>query len=212
MEGAGWIHPIESVGDDRDWFEDVVFGDDTIWETDEDCKTLSDDMAVFLSNAPMYYATPAAATRSAETLMVAAGSDTVFIVVFDRTELPTGDALLNTLLHEGYHWIHETLDHGGGFDAYDAEDCARIPREDPQCDGCGGGTVTTCTDEPYTYKEWDWVWTEIEAGSCVGVSPVALPGEEPGEPELHCTPAVWGYVLMEVEKEGVRTVCVTTSN
>ena len=132
-------------------------------------------------------------------------------ILFHSSLLDFEHDLLTSALHEAAHYAG--IGHDDEFSSYDAQDCAKIPNEEDDEDDPGeGGTVTTCTDEPYTYKEWDWVWTEIEAGSCVGVSPVALPGEEPGEPELHCTPAVWGYVLMEVEKEGVRTVCVTTSN
>ena len=136
----------------------------------------------------------------------------LYIRIYREHDEHTSDReIAITMTHEGLHWAY-----GAAHSLVDRLlECIAEEEEDPQCGpnaDCGGGPVTTCTDEPYTYKEWDWVWTEIEAGSCVGVSPVALPGEEPGEPELHCTPATWGYVLMEVEKEGVRTVCVTTSN
>lgn len=52
---AGWIRPCETVlQTDRDWFETVVFGDDVIWETDDDCTSFKGAMGTFLSNTPMY--------------------------------------------------------------------------------------------------------------------------------------------------------------
>lgn len=135
--------------------------------------------------------------------------DTIQVVAFNRDLWPLPSLALESLLHEGAH--HAGFTHAGSFDAYDAESCAVLkPLQPPPPNS---GTGTTCTDETYTYKEWDWVYTEIEAGSCVGVSPVRWPWEEGGDDEdMHCTPARWGYVLMEVEKTGVRTVCVPTSN
>ena len=134
------------------------------------------------------------------------------------------DEAFGTFIHEAQHHarravsdaeivaINDSLDVLTGGTLW-LEHCHDEAREEEEDDPGEGGTATTCTDEEYTYTEWDWVYTEIEAGSCVGVSPVRWPWEEGGDDEeMHCTPARWGYVLMEVEKTGVRTVCVTTSN
>ena len=66
MTKAGWLPPHTSLHD-RGWLNTLVFGDDTIWETDDDCTALKSGMGIFLSNAPMYYAQRPAEDMFAET-------------------------------------------------------------------------------------------------------------------------------------------------
>ena len=162
-------------------------------------------MERFLTGAPMYYAVPLAETRSAETIQATLGGDTVFIVAFWKTKTNiSAETLLAHLLHEGWHWLHRETTETSAATA--AEACARYQLEEEDDEG-----TTTCTEETYTYTEMVPVWTQIKAGTCVGLSAIRWPGEEPAEDDgLHCTPAVWGYVMQTVERTGTRTVCVTT--
>ena len=196
-----------------DVFRDLL--DRAQWSTVSgiDCGQHKDDMEAFYNGALMYWGTSNAA-REGETIRAEDAAGTVeWLVVFDYQKMWKSwdaDAMLDLLLHEGWHWTHKETKETP--EAEDAERCASMPNEEDDDNPSDPGG-TTCTEEEYTYTEWDWVYTEIEAGSCVGVSPVRWPWEEGGDDgEMHCTPAKWGYVLMEVEKTGVRTVCVPTSN
>ena len=217
MREAGWTDRNRDFASARwdehgriDEFNRLVA--DARWKTDQTCTQHKADMKSFLDGAIMYWAEDGVATREGQTLRLDDGNVVEWLVVFnwDLYDQWNDDAMLNLLLHEGWHWVHKETEEGTA--AGKAEDCAWIPnKEDDDNPSDPGGT--TCTEEEYTYTEWDWVYTEIEAGSCVGVSPVRWPWEEGGDDgEMHCTPAKWGYVLMEVEKTGVRTVCVPTSN
>ena len=146
--------------------------------------------------------------KHSEYFAVSSDSGLVGAVVFDRPLSGDEVGALEALLHEAGH--HAGYGHSGTFSAYDAEDCARLRLEDDEDDDEVG--TTTCTEETYTYTELTPVWTQIEVGTCVGVGAVRWPGEDPSKDEdLHCTPAVWGYVMQPVERTGTRTVCVTTS-
>ena len=212
MRAAGW-RGVEAMPSDTLAFYGGVINRADFNNPAPQCDTVA--MAFDEITAGFFYGGTSPG-KDAEYFAVQTTEGLMSAIVLDRPIYGNHTLALESLLHEAAHHSEGNngagYGHTGTFTAQNAERCAVLKPTEDEDDPGGGGTVTTCTDEPYTYKEWDWVWTEIEAGSCVGVSPVALPGEEPGEPELHCTPATWGYVLMEVEKEGVRTVCVTTSN
>lgn len=133
------------------------------------------------------------------------GPDLVFIA-----SSVAGEEMLTTILHEAAH-------HEGEDDHELAEYAARNCLQDDDDDDNPGGGSMTCTDETYTYTEWEPVYAEIEAGSCIGIGSLGIPfpqgnfGEQGmGEDDdPYCTPAVWGWVYEEVERTGTRTVCVT---
>ncbi len=127
MKDKGWLAPYESLHD-RSWLNTLVFGDDTIWETDDDCTALKSGMGIFLSNAPMYYAQRPAEDMFAETLKVTLGDDYEFIVAFVDDDTRPGADWLADLLHEGWHWIHEETEEGTAAAA--AENCARLRLEE----------------------------------------------------------------------------------
>lgn len=97
----------------------------------------------------------------------------------------------------------EDLDHGGGFDAGDAEDCAKIPREeeddaDPG-DGGEGPTESVCTETLVADYVTRWKYKEVISTTCYPLS-------EDGP--LHCnTRYEWKLVPVQVAVWRTETVC-----
>jgi len=147
MRKAGWGPKYTPITQEtRQWFRDgLVFGENTRWETDDDCAAFGKRMRVFLNNTPMYYAQRWTATKSAEHIWVhstPAKTDTLGSVValYKRETDKGGKSLLENLLHEGAHW--EGYGHSGSFTAYDAEACAKwrpLEEDDDEGDPNGGG-------------------------------------------------------------------------
>ena len=158
MSDRGWGPEYASAKEGAEgvsgWFDELVYGNDTDWDVQSDhCYQHLEDMRRFLDDAPMYWA-EGGPGKDGETISLSDGNLVEWIVVFQRDSTRSNEEMLNLLLHEGWHWVHEETEEG--TDASKAELCAWIPANEDDDDSGGGNTPRpqTCTET--------LVWVEPE--------------------------------------------------
>ncbi len=202
MGDLGWVDPYSNarIGPEGQWgwFRDLL--DDAKWDySNPTCLQHEQDMEEFIGPSEdkgtrMYWARDRTKRRQGQTISVSYGGQTEWFVVFQRGTY-SDDDMLNLLLHEGWHRIHEETDEGTAAKA--AENCAWIPleEEDDECaaaDGlaadCNGGetpeepTTPTCTDQQVWVTWTEWERMEEGTGVWEAVSAPPWNGEE-GDPD-----------------------------
>ncbi|MDE2678265.1 MAG: hypothetical protein OXI76_10195 [Gemmatimonadota bacterium] len=121
---------------DMDWFRDLL--DRAQWSTVSgiNCDQHQKDMKKLLNGAPMYWAKDELGGRDGQTINANDGNVDDWIFVFDWKKR-SDDAMLDLLLHEGWHWVHKETEEG--TDAEDAERCASISLEEEDDEPSEGG-------------------------------------------------------------------------
>lgn len=189
----------------------------------DDMESFLGDPDILGTGANMFWAEDQLSgdPRDGQTISASDGNFTHWFVVFQRRSR-TDDEMLNLLLHEGWHWVHEETEEGTA--ALKAEACAWIPLEEekPECGAgadCNGGGETpkpkkVCTEQQ-VYVRWTvWVskWEVIGFEWAKAYDPLAGDGET-REQALELVPIYRTWFEQEQRGEWrTETVCTTVSS